>query len=116
MWNLIGKCGRRDAPYSHGKWLHYPRKLSGTVWFFCTKTAQSAKARSRRTLLFPSDTQDALGRPDAGVEDGLRSIEADRMGDVIEADLFRQRGQLSRLLAEAMAKWFESLGLLPSFY
>ena len=25
------------------------------------------------------------------------------MGDVIEADLFRQRGQLSRLLAEAMA-------------
>ena len=63
-----------------------------------------------------ADTQDALGRPDAGVEDGLRSIEADRMGDVIEADLFRQRGQLSRLLAEAMAKWFESLGCSRVFY
>jgi hypothetical protein len=40
------------------------------------------------------------------------------MGDGIEADLFRQRGQLSRLLAEAMAnalkvglagEWFSRL-------
>ena len=50
-----------------------------------------------------ADTQDALGRPDAGEEDGHRSKEADRKGEAKEADLARQRGQRTRLQAEAMA-------------
>ena len=62
-----------------------------------------------------ADTQDALGRPDAGEEDGHRSKEADRKGEAKEADLARQRGQRTRLQAEAMAKWFEGFGFAPEF-
>ena len=99
-----------------------PTKIIGNslvlLYQYCSAGESKVEAHLVVSIHTVADTQDALGRPDAGEEDGNRSKEADRKGEAKEADLARQRGQRTRLQAEAMAnalkvglagEWFSRL-------